>query len=195
MPSVILSAGIILSLLLRRQRVVGPVNPVRRALLPAPISIGLFRGKIAIVRRTKRCYSGIANAIKGCLLLADVVLVELPENLRSCVNSGFFWNVSYRIKLRFEMNRIGTTCGIVHCNIIIPNMRYYLLQSVIFIHCILYIRCRARKIIIFFEQHYPIKHIVQYRSCNQWLQIFKYSTEKAGMKHVHRVRADSLSRS
>lgn len=86
MPSVILSAGIILSLL-RRQRVVGPVNSVRCAPLPVPISIGLFRAKIAIVRRTKRCYSDIANAIKGSLLLTDVVLmVELREP--SCVDSA-----------------------------------------------------------------------------------------------------------
>lgn len=160
----------------------GPANSVRHAPPPISISIGLFREyvKIAIVRRTKRYYSGITKTIKGnsfiswCSRVARVASYGLE-----------FYNIYSSeidlIKTNASKSNESLSLYRIMCNAYCTTI-YNIF--IIIIH-FTYIFIIIIKLFFFFHIHthkyYSIKLNIlraQY-CCNQWSLIFKYSSEKS----------------
>jgi len=112
--------------------------------------------KITIVWQTKRCYNGIATATKGCLLLADIVLmIDLWK--------PSFIHFDFSVMLLIKISSLSISCVVLCVTYdVLCNTRNYLLQFVIFFYSsnfIYSLELSARRIIIFFIQYYPIKRI------------------------------------
>lgn len=92
----------------RRASESGAMRSVGRSYFYRPI-----RGKITIVRQTKCCYNGIANAIKECLLLAHIApRIELRGS--SFMRGIYFSRILIERNLLRDRYRIGIMRDITH---------------------------------------------------------------------------------